>query len=154
GNAMSRWAYRALLATILGLAMIGSACGSSGGGSPATAASPKGTITIAGFNFAESGILANVYGGALKGAGWTINYKLNLGSREVVAPALKRGEIDLYPGYAATDLEYYDNNAGLATPDPVQTVAKLNQQLQSLSLKAATAAPAIDTNAFAVLKSG
>jgi osmoprotectant transport system substrate-binding protein len=150
---MPRWAVRALLSTILGLSMIVSACGSSGGGSPSSSA-PKGTITIAGFNFPESGILANVYGGALKGQGYTINYKLNLGSREVVAPALERGEIDLYAGYAATDLEFYDNSAGLATPDPAQTVSKLNQQLGSKNLKALTAAPAIDTNAFAVLKSG
>jgi osmoprotectant transport system substrate-binding protein len=150
---MPRWAVRALLSTILGLSMIVSACGSSGGGSPSSSA-PKGTITIAGFNFPESSILANVYGGALKGQGYTINYKLNLGSREVVAPALERGEIDLYAGYAATDLEFYDNSAGLATPDPAQTVSKLNQQLSSKNLKALTGAPAIDTNAFAVLKSG
>src|SRR5262249_4523294 len=136
------------------LAMVASACGSSGGGSPTTPASPKGTLTIAGFNFPESGILANVYGGALKGQGYTITYKLNLGSREVVAPALHRGEIDAYAGYAATDLEFYDNSAGLATPDPAQTVAKLNDQISSKNLKALTAAPAIDTNAFAVLKSG
>jgi osmoprotectant transport system substrate-binding protein len=151
---MPRWACRALLSTILGLSLIGSACGSSGGGSPSTSSSPKGTITIAGFNFPESSILANVYGGALKGQGYTINYKLNLGAREVVAPALGRQEIDLYPGYAATDLEYYDKNAGLATPDAVQTVAKLNSTIQSMNLKALDAAPAIDTNAFAVLKSG
>jgi osmoprotectant transport system substrate-binding protein len=134
--------------------MIVSACGSSGGGSPSTASSPKGTITIAGFNFPESSILANVYGGALKGQGYTITYKLNLGSREVVAPALQRGDIDLYAGYAATDLEFYDKSAGLATPDPAATVSKLNAQLQSMSLKALTPSPAIDTNAFAVLKTG
>ena len=152
---MPRWAYRALLSSILGLSLIASACGSSGGGSPASSSSSsKGTITIAGFNFSESSILANVYGGALKGEGYTINYKLNLGSREVVAPALQRGDIDLYPGYAATDLEYFDNSAGLATPDPAQTLAKLNSQIASKNLKALDTAPAIDTNAFAVLKSG
>jgi osmoprotectant transport system substrate-binding protein len=150
---MPRWATRALLSTILGLSLIGSACGSSGGGSPSST-TPKGTLTIAGFNFPESGILANVYGGALKGQGYTITYKLNLGAREVVAPALQRGEIDLYAGYAATDLEYYDKSAGLATPDAAATVAKLNTTVQSMNLKALDAAPAIDANAFAVLKTG
>src|SRR5262249_41966795 len=128
-------------------------CGSSGGGSPSSN-SNKGTITIAGFNFAESNILANVYGEALHGQGYTINYKLSLGAREVVAPALQRGDIDLYPGYAATDLEFYNGAKGEATPDAAATVAKLNTYLEPKSLKALNAAPAIDTNAFAVLKSG
>ena len=150
---MRRWAFRALMSSILGLSLIGSACGSSGGGSPASSGS-KGTITVAGFNFAESNILANVYGGALHGIGYTVNYKPSLGAREVVAPALERGDIDMYVGYAATELEFYDSAAGLATPDPVQTVGKLNTYLQKMNLKALTAAPAIDTNAFAVLKSG
>ncbi|HXM54933.1 MAG TPA: ABC transporter substrate-binding protein [Candidatus Dormibacteraeota bacterium] len=141
------------MSAILGLSLIGSACGSSGGGSPSSSGS-KGTVTVAGFNFAESSILANVYGGALKGEGYTVNYKLNLGSREVVAPALQRGEIDLYPGYAATELEYYNNNKGEATPVAAETVAKLNTYLSAKNLKALETAPAIDTNAFAVLKSG
>jgi len=150
---MRRWAFRALMSSILGLSLMASACGSSGGGSPASTGS-KGTITVAGFNFSESNILANVYGGALHGIGYTVNYKPSLGAREVVAPALERGDIDMYVGYAATDLEFYDNAAGLATPDPAATVSKLNTYLSSKNLKASTAAPAIDTNAFAVLKSG
>jgi osmoprotectant transport system substrate-binding protein len=150
---MRTWAFRALMSSILGLSLIASACGSSGGGSPSTSTN-KGTVTIGGFNFAESGILANIYGGALKGEGYTVNYKLNLGNREVVAPALQRGEIDMYPGYAATELEYYNNNKGEATPDAAQTLAKLNAAIQSKNLKALDTAPAIDENAFAVLKSG
>ncbi len=88
------------------------------------------------------------------GQGYTVQYKLNLGDREVVAPALERGDIDLYAGYAATDLEFYNKAKGEATPDANQTVAKLNTYLQALNLKALNVAPAIDTNAFAVLKSG
>jgi len=141
------------MSSILGLSLVASACGSSGGGSPSSSGS-KGTIKVAGFNFPESSILANVYGGALKGQGYTVSYKLNLGSREVVAPALQRGEVDLYIGYAATDLEYYNKNKGEATPVAAQTVAKLNTYLSPMNLKALETAPAIDTNAFAVLKSG
>jgi osmoprotectant transport system substrate-binding protein len=149
---MSRWAFRALLASILGLSLITSACGSSGGGSPSSTS--KGTLTVAGFNFAESSILANVYGGALKGEGWTVNYKLNLGSREVVEPALERGDIDLYPGYAATELEFINKGKGEATPDAAQTVSKLNTYLEAKNLKAIDPSPAVDENAFAVVKSG
>ena len=141
---------RVILSGILGLSLIASACGSSGGGSPSS--SSKGTITVAGFNFSESSIVADIYGQALKAAGYTVNYRLNLGNREVVEPALQKGDIDIYPGYAATELEFLNKGKGEATPDPVATVTKLNTYLQPLGLVALKAAPAQDQNAFAVTK--
>src|SRR5262249_52918682 len=149
---MQRWAFRALLSSLLGLSLIASACGSSGGGSPSSGS--KGTVTIAGFNFPESSILASVYGGALQGEGYTVNYQLNLGNREGGSGAVQRGEVDMYAGYAATDLEFYNNSKGEATPAAAATTAKLNTYLQAKNLKALTPSAAIDTNAFAVLKSG
>lgn len=147
---MQRWAYRALLSSILGLSLIASACGSAGGGSPST----KGTVTVGGFNFTESSILAYIYGQALKGDGYTVNYKVNLGSREVVAPALQRGDIDLYPGYAATDLVSFwgKQDSAAATTDPKQNVDKLNTYLKPKSLVALEPSPANDQDAYAVTK--
>jgi osmoprotectant transport system substrate-binding protein len=138
-----------LVAAFAALATVATACG--GTNSPGTTAS-KGTITVAGFNFAESSILAELYGQALAHSGYTVNYKLLLGTREVVAPAIKSGQIDLYPGYAATDLEYYNSGAGEATGDAVATTAKLNTHLQPLGLQALTPSAAVDQNAFAVTK--
>jgi osmoprotectant transport system substrate-binding protein len=147
---MQRWAFRAFLSSILGLSLVVSACGSAGGGSP----SSKGTITVGGFNFPESSILTYIYGGALKGDGFTVNYKPNLGNREIVAPALQRGDIDLYPGYTATDLESFWGKADNATAstDPKQTVDKLNTYLKAKGLIALDPSPANDQNAFAVTK--
>jgi osmoprotectant transport system substrate-binding protein len=137
-----------MLAALTALVMAAVACG--GTATPGTTS--KGTITVGGFAFPESSILAQIYGEALAHDGYTITYKLNLGSREVVAPALKSGQIDLYPGYAATDLEYYNNKAGEATGDAVATTAKLNSHLQTLGLVALTPSQAVDQNAFAVTK--
>jgi osmoprotectant transport system substrate-binding protein len=120
------------------------------GGSNAPAGKP--TLTIAGFNFPESSILAQLYGQALQHSGYTINFKANLGTREVVAPALKSGQIDLYPGYAATDLEYWNNKAGEASGDVTATTSKLNSHLDPLGLIALTQSNAVDQNAFAVTK--
>ena len=120
------------------------------GGSPAPAS--KGTLTIAGFGFSEGSVLAQLYGQALQHAGFTVNYKLNLGNREIVGPAIKTGQIDLYIGYAATDLEYYNNNAGEASPDAAATTAKLNARLQPLGLQALNPSSAVDQNAFAMTK--
>ncbi len=137
-----------LVAALAALATVATACGSS----PAPAATSKGTITVAGFNFPESSILAELYGQALAHDGYTVNYKLLLGTREVVAPAIKSGQIDLYPGYAATELEFYNSGAGEANGDATATTAKLNSHLTSLNLMALTPSAAVDQNAFAVTK--
>lgn len=145
-----RLASGRFLAALAALVFVAAACGSTGGG--ATASPSKGTLTVAGFNFPESSILAEIYGQALAHDGYTINYKLLLGTREVVAPALESGQIDLYPGYAATDLEFYNKGAGEANGDAAATTAKLNSRLQPLGLTALTPSPAVDQNAFAVTK--
>jgi osmoprotectant transport system substrate-binding protein len=128
--------------------VVAAACGSSPGGGNTN----KGKITVGGFKFPESSILAQIYGQALAHAGYDVTYKLNIGTREVVAPALKNGDIDLYPGYAATDLEYWNNKAGEATGDAAATTAKLNGHLQSQGLVALDPSKAVDQNAFAVTK--
>jgi len=143
---MSVW----LMAALAVVATIAAACGSTpttGGSTP-----NKGKLTVAGFNFPESSILAYVYGKALEHDGYTVTYKVNLGTREVVAPALKSGQIDLYPGYAATDLEYWDQSKGLATGDVTATATQLNQYLSQNQLIALTPSAAVDQNAFAMTK--
>ncbi len=138
-----------LVGAVAAVAMVAAACGSTTStGSP----TPKGKITVAGFNFPESSILAELYAQELEHSGYTVNRKLRLGTREVVAPAIKSGDIDLYPGYAATDLEYYNNKAKEASGDVTATTAKLNSRLDPLGLEALTPSAAVDQNAFAVTK--
>ena len=140
-----RW----LLAGLASLAIAATACGSTG--TPSTNTN-KGNITVAGFNFPESSILAELYAQALEHDGYTVTRKLRLGTREVVGPAIKSGQIDLYPGYAATDLEYFNSAAGEASGDVNATLQKLNTRLQPLGLEALTPSAAVDQNAFAVTK--
>lgn len=140
-NISSRW----LVAILAAFVVVATACGSS-----TTPGASKGTLTVGGFNFPESSILANIYGQALAHDGYTINYKLLLGPRPIVSAAIKAGSIDMYPGYAASELEYYNNSAGEATSDPTATTATLNTHLQPLGLVALTPSAAVDANAFAV----
>ena len=140
-------------ASMVALALVTTSCGSTGG--PSSSASPKGTITIASFNFSESIILAHIYGGALKNKGYTIVYRDKLGNREIVEPALENGQIDLYAGYAATDLNFVDKRQGVALEagtDAAANVQKLNARLNSKGIKALDPSPAVDQNAFAVTK--
>jgi osmoprotectant transport system substrate-binding protein len=137
---LNSWRLLVALAAIVVVA----ACGTTPG------TTSKGTVTVAGFNFPESSILAQVYGQALAHDGYTVNYKLLLGTRPIVVTAIKAGQIDLYPGYAASELEYFNKGAGEATNDPAATTAKLNTYLQPVGLIALTPAAAVDANAFAV----
>ena len=141
-------------ASMVALALITTACGSTGG--PASSSSsPKGSITIASFNFSESIILAHIYGGALKDKGYTVNYKDKLGNREIVEPALLSGQIDLYAGYAATDLTFAEGKLGVtadASSDAAHNVERLNAVLNPKGVKALDPSPAVDQNAFAVTK--
>ena len=144
-NHGSRW----LLAGVVALALAAAACGTS---TPSSSSGNKGNVTVAGFNFPESSIMAELYAQALEHDGYTVTRKLRLGPREVVAPAIKSGQIDLYPGYAATELEYYNSGAGEASGDVSATVQKLNARLQPLGLEALSPSNAVDQNAFAVTK--
>lgn len=143
-------------ATILGLALLASACGSSGGGTKKSASSTskaKSTpIVVGSEKFSESVIVNEIYARALETKGYKVTRKLRLGTREIYEPALERGEIDLVGDYAATMLEFVNKNAGEATPDPTATVSKLNEHLAAKKLVALDPAPAIDANAFAVRK--
>jgi osmoprotectant transport system substrate-binding protein len=149
---MHKLAFRAVVAAAmaLGLILSATACGSSGGGAGETG--NKGTVTIGGFNFAESSILAYIYGGALKDAGYKVNYRLNLGLRPIVGPALEKGDIDMYAGYTASDLEFFDNKKGIANGDVNHNYEQLQTFLKDKNLVALTPAKATDQNAFAVTK--
>ena len=138
-------------ASMVALALVTTSCGSTGGPS----SSAKATIRVASFNFSESIILAHIYGGALKNKGYTIDYRDKLGNREIVEPSLENGLIDLYAGYAATDLNFIDKRQGLALEagtDAAANVQGINSRLSSKGVKALDPSPAVDQNAFAVTK--
>lgn len=147
-------------ATLLAVAMLAAACGSSGDDdvssdtseTTTTEAAPKQKVVIGSFNFSESAILAHMYAKALEADGYPVEVRANLGSREVVAPALEKGEIGLYPGYVATELEFLNKGKGEASGDVNATVQKLRSYLEPKSLTALEPSPAIDANAFAVTK--
>jgi osmoprotectant transport system substrate-binding protein len=145
---MHKLAFRAVLAGVMILGLLATACGSSGG----SGGGSKGTITIGGFNFPESSILSYIYGGALKDSGYNVKYRLNLGARSIVGPALEKGDIDMYVGYTASDLEFFDNKAGKAGGDAAKNADLLNGYLKPKGLEALTPSKANDQNAWAVTK--
>jgi len=118
-----------------------------GGASP-----PVGVIKIGAFDFPESETLGELYAQTLEANGYEVDRKFPLGKREVVFPALQKGEVDLIVEYAATALEYLDKGAGEATTDATATVAKLAARLKDLGVAALQFATATDQNGFVVTK--
>ena len=82
---------------------------------PATEAAALGTIVVGSTNFDEQELIAEMYAQSLEQAGFTVERRYQLGNREIVLPALTAGEIDVYPEYAATALEFLNEGAGEAT---------------------------------------
>ena len=73
------------------------ACG--GGGGQAAAGKGGAPVVVASFNFTDSQVLAELYAGALEAKGYPVTRKLNLGSRELIYPSLKSGELQFIPEY-------------------------------------------------------
>lgn len=63
-------------------------------------------VVVGSTNFVEQLILAHIYADVLKAWGIPVETRLNLGSREVVFPALEAGEIDVLPEYSGALLAY------------------------------------------------
>lgn len=134
------------------------ACGSSGKDDSGGGGS-KGTLTIGSANFTESELIARMYAHALENAGYKINVKAQIGSREVYVKSLQNNEIQVVPEYVGTVTEFFNaqingpdapTTAPMATADGYATYQKLNTMIHSLGLIATAPSPAADQNAFAV----
>ncbi|MFI9778920.1 ABC transporter substrate-binding protein [Streptomyces sp. NPDC051956] len=78
--------------------------GSGGGGG----GSSKNGVTIGTANFTENQVLGYLYAAALEAAGVKTKVRPNLGTREILIPALEGGDIDLLPEYQGALLHYLD----------------------------------------------
>jgi osmoprotectant transport system substrate-binding protein len=122
------------------------------GGEPTGGPNPldNGTITVGSFNFAESELLAEIYAQALEGHGYPIDRQLELGSRELVMPALQRGLIELVPEYAGSALAFL---GGSPSADPAATHEELRRALSTRHIQTLDASPAENQNGFVVMAS-
>jgi osmoprotectant transport system substrate-binding protein len=91
----------ALAACSSGITSLDGQGASSGGGG-----SSKGGITIGTANFTENQVLGYLYAAVLDAAGVKVNVRPNLGTREILIPALRGGDIDLLPEYQGALLHY------------------------------------------------
>lgn len=110
-----------------------------------------GKITIGSTNFGEQEIVAELYAQVLESAGADVERRFKLGNREIVAPALESGDIDLYPEYVASYTYYLDPDATVPS-DVDEAVEQLRELAAARGVTLGEPAPAEDKNGFVVTR--
>jgi osmoprotectant transport system substrate-binding protein len=105
------------------------------------------TVVVGSNNFAESILVADIYGEALKAQGVKVTYKPNIGSRETTYGLLKNGSITVLPEYNGALLAYLDAKAAPTTA--AATTAAIEAKLDS-KLTLLDPAPAQDKDSVTV----
>ena len=86
-------------------------------------------VVVGSTNFVEQLILANIYAEVLEDRGIEVEKRLNLGSREIVYPALTSGEIDILPEYTGALLAYLSEGGEIPARKPDEVAEKLRAAL-------------------------
>src|SRR5262244_2800766 len=140
-------------AACLVLAVACAACTTAGGQAPTTARGPgsgDGVITVGPFNFPEGILLAYLYADVLAGKGYPVRVLPDLGTRELVDPALMAGLIQLVPEYTGSALEFASLGRVHATARVATTASALAKTMASRGLVTGRPAAAQDGNAIVV----
>jgi osmoprotectant transport system substrate-binding protein len=149
---------RLLLALVAALALLGAACGDDDGGGDDNAntaqdegGAPEGpAITIGAQDFTESAILSEIYRQRLEAEGFEVSIQSLGGFRDIEVGAFDGGDINFAAEYAASMLEFLNENAAEATNDATETVEKLQGYLDEKGLTALEPSDAVDRNQFVV----
>jgi osmoprotectant transport system substrate-binding protein len=115
----------------------------------------SGKIAIGTQSFDEAVTLGEVYKQVLEKAGYTVTTQ-KVGLRNILEPALARGDINLVPEYAASLTQFLlqqdKNTTESASTDITKTMAVLGPLAQKHGFTALDPAAATDQNAYAVTK--
>jgi osmoprotectant transport system substrate-binding protein len=131
-----------------------SACGSSNPldePSESSEGSGSDTIVVGSQAYYSNEIIAEIYAQALTEAGFDVETQLNIGQRDAYMPEVESGDIDVFPEYTGSLLEYLsEDEVDVTSPDDVYAAL---QDVLPESLTALDFAEASDQDTYTVLKS-
>ena len=133
---------------VLAAMVIAVACGGRGDthqGPPASSG-----LRVASFDFAESALLAEMYAQLVESTGVPVIRLGSVGPREIIAPAMELGRIDLVPEYLGTALQY--EGATDPNADTGSSLTQLDDLLARRGLTTLAVARAQDTNTIVVTR--
>jgi osmoprotectant transport system substrate-binding protein len=111
---------------------------------------PASTIRFASYDFPENQTLVEVYAQAARRAGLPVSVEHGVGTREVVAPALQQGVVDVVIDYLGTALRFARPTATDLPAVPEEMYAVLRRTLGGRGVTVLDPARAQDQNGFAV----
>jgi len=131
------------VALLLTLVFVAVSCGSP---APSTERDDD-VITVASFDFDESELIADLYVGALRSAGFDVLHLRRVGAREVVLPALELGLIDVVPEYSGSAVGFLGEEPSI---DASSTHENLRALLSPRGIDVLARAPAQSRNGLVV----
>lgn len=148
-----------MAAVALASAALLAGCSSSGSTSEDPLAGHKaesGTVVVGSNNFAESTLLADIYGEALKAKGIKVAYQHNIGSRETTYALMKNGSVTVLPEYNGSLLAHLDPQAEQTSVASVNAAVKaaLDKKLTLLDSSPAEDKDSVSVNAETAKKYG
>ena len=156
-KAVRRTLAAVAVAPLLLLAACGGGTETLEGDSGDSGDSGGGNVVIAGQNYTEMQIMSEMYAALLEDAGFTTEIK-GVDTRDLYAPSLSNGEVDVVADYASSMTEYLNIDINgpdvepVASPDIDETIAKLEELGAERNITPLEPAEAEDANAFAVTK--
>jgi osmoprotectant transport system substrate-binding protein len=154
---ISRWPFgyasisRRVRLLALGVVLVLVACTAEESSSPTPTGSDE-SITVASFDFSENWILAELYAQAIRRAGVPVEMLSNLGTREVVGPALEQGHVDFVVDYLGSALETVDPGNSATHGSLKYARLELQKALVGTGVVVLGAAAAQDQNGFVVTR--
>jgi osmoprotectant transport system substrate-binding protein len=142
---------------VLGACAGDDALTSSSGDESASSGGGGGPVVIGGQNYTEMQIMSEMYAALLQDAGYQPTIKL-VQSRDVYAPEMQKGNVDVSADYLSSMTEYLNKQQNgpdaesVATNDPQETLQKLEDLAKGTGIEPLEPAEAQDANAFAVTK--
>ncbi|MFD2090000.1 ABC transporter substrate-binding protein [Blastococcus deserti] len=120
------------------------------GADPPAPAEPTATVRLASYDFQENQILVEVYAEAVRRSGVPVSVQHGIGTREVVAPALQQGVVDVVVDYLGTALVFARPSFRDRPETPEEMRAVLRRVLGGRGVTVLEPSRAEDKNGFAV----
>ena len=121
---------------------------STGASTAPSAAGAKADLRIGSDNFYESKLMGEIYAQVLENAGYKVERKFGLGSRQERIPTMDAGQIDLVAEYVGSGLGFYDKTK--ISGDGAANATALQAALTPKNITVLGISPGQDTNAFVV----
>lgn len=109
-------------------------------------------VVVGAFNFSESRVLAAIFSRALRAAGFDAEVLGEVGSREIMEPALEQGQVDLVAEYLGTALTFIDPDAAITATGLSAAHSELQSRFTTRGIQVLAASPGENRNEIVVTR--